>query len=39
MRSLSIDFGGASRDALVATLLYALAAAGSAVALIAVVRL
>ena len=39
VRSLSIDFGGASRDALVATVLYAIAAAGSAVAVIAVVRL
>ena len=39
IRSLSIDFGGASRDALVATVCYAIAVAGSAVAVIAVVRL
>ena len=39
VRSLSIDFGGLSRDAAVATLLYGLALLGNALALIAVVRL
>jgi fumarate reductase subunit D len=39
VRSLSIDFGGVSRDAAVATLLYAVAALGSLLALVAVVRL
>ena len=39
VRSLSIDFGGAERDAVVATILYALAAAGSIFAIVAVVRL
>ena len=39
LRALAIDFGGAHRDAAVATLLYAIAAAGSALALVAVVRL
>ena len=39
LRSLSVDYGGGERDALVATLLYALAAAGSLLAIIAVVRL
>jgi len=39
VRSLSIDFGGVNRDAAVATLVYALAAAGSLAAIIAVVRL
>ena len=34
-----IDFGGAERDAVVATILYALAAAGSIFAIVAVVRL
>ena len=39
VRSLSIDFGGAERDASVATILYAIAAAGSIFAIVAVVRL
>ncbi len=39
IRSLSLDFGGLSRDANVATLLYGVAAVGSALAVIAVVRL
>jgi fumarate reductase subunit D len=39
LRSLSIDFGGAARDTFVATTLYALAAAGSAAAIYAVIRL
>jgi fumarate reductase subunit D len=39
LRSLSLDFGGARRDALVATLLYGVAAAGSLLALVAVARL
>ena len=39
LRSLSVDYGGGERDARVATLLYAVAAAGSLLALIAVVRL
>jgi fumarate reductase subunit D len=39
LRALSVDFGGASRDAVVATALYALAALGSLLALVAVVRL
>lgn len=39
VRSLSIDFGGAERDAVVATILYAIAAAGSIFAIVAVVRL
>ena len=39
MRHLSIDFGGGERDALVAPLLYALAAAGSLLALVAALRL
>jgi len=39
LRSLSIDFGGAQRDAAVATLLYAIAAVGSVLAIVAVVRL
>jgi fumarate reductase subunit D len=39
LRSLSVDFGGGERDALVATLLYAVAAAGSLLGIIAVVRL
>ena len=39
LRSLSVDYGGGERDALVATLLYAVAAAGSLLAVIAVVRL
>lgn len=39
LRSLSIDFGGGGRDAAVATLLYGIAAAGSLLAIAAVVRL
>jgi fumarate reductase subunit D len=39
LRSLSLDFGGASRDPLVATLLYLIAAAGSVLGIVAVVRL
>ena len=39
VRSLSIDFGGVSRDPAVATLVYALAAAGSLAAIVAVVRI
>jgi len=39
VRSLSIDYGGLSRDAAVATLLYAVAALGSLAAIVAVVRL
>ena len=39
VRSLSIDFSGLSRDAAVATLLYAIAALGSLLAIVAVVRL
>jgi fumarate reductase subunit D len=39
LRSLSIDFGGAGRDAAVATLLYGTAAVGSLLALVAVARL
>ena len=39
VRSLSIDFGGLSRDTAVATLMYTLAAVGSLLALVAVVRL
>jgi succinate dehydrogenase subunit D len=39
VRSLSIDFGGLSRDVVVAPLLYGLALVGSAFALLAVVRL
>jgi fumarate reductase subunit D len=39
VRSLSIDYGGLSRDAAVATLLYAIAALGSLAAIVAVVRL
>ncbi len=39
MRHLSIDFGGGARDALVAPLLYALAAAGSLLAIVAALRL
>jgi fumarate reductase subunit D len=39
LRSLAIDFGGARRDAATATLLYGIAAAGSALALVAVIRL
>ena len=39
VRSLSIDFGGVERDPAVATLLYAIAAVGSLLAVVAVVRL
>ena len=39
VRSLSIDFGGVNRDAAVATLLYAIAAVGSLLAIVAVIRL
>ena len=39
VRSLSIDFGGAERDTNLATVLYAIAAAGSILAIVAVVRL
>jgi fumarate reductase subunit D len=39
MRHTLIDFGGARRDALVAPLLYLLAAAGSLLAVMAVVRI
>jgi hypothetical protein len=39
LRSLSIDFGGASRDPAIATLLYGIAALGSLLAIVAVVRL
>jgi fumarate reductase subunit D len=39
LRSLSIDFGGHSRDAAVASLLYGLAALGSVLAIVAVIRL
>ena len=39
MRHLSIDFGGADRDAVVAPLLYAVATIGSLAGILAVVRL
>jgi fumarate reductase subunit D len=39
LRSLAIDFGGASRDALVASVLYAVACLGTLLAIWAVVRL
>jgi fumarate reductase subunit D len=39
LRHLSIDFGGGDRDALVAPLLFAVAIAGSLLAIVAVVRL
>jgi fumarate reductase subunit D len=39
VRSLSIDYGGVNRDPAVATLVYAIAAAGSLLAIVAVVRL
>ena len=39
VRSLSIDFGGVQRDPVVATVLYAIAAVGSLLAVVAVVRL
>jgi fumarate reductase subunit D len=39
LRALSIDFGGASRDPAVASLLYGLALLGSALGVLAVIRL
>ena len=39
LRALSIDFGGVKRDPAVATVLYGLALLGSALAIVAVVRL
>lgn len=39
LRHFNIDMGGLSRDTAVATLLYALAGAGSLLAIVAVVRL
>lgn len=39
LRSLSVDFGGASRDPAVASILYLLAALGSVLAIVAVIRL
>jgi fumarate reductase subunit D len=39
VRSLSLDYGGAPRDPFVATSLYAIAALGSLLAVVAVVRL
>jgi fumarate reductase subunit D len=39
LRSLSLDFGGVSRDPAIATLLYGIAALGSLLGIIAVVRL
>ncbi len=39
VRSLFVDFGGGERDATVATLLYAIATAGSVFAIVAVARL
>jgi fumarate reductase subunit D len=39
LRSLSIDFGGASRDPVVASLLYGIALLGSALGILAVIRL
>jgi fumarate reductase subunit D len=39
LRSLALDFGGFERDAMVGSLLYAMAAVGSALAVIAVFRL
>ncbi len=39
MRHIFIDFGGAERDVLVASLLYLLAASGSVLAVVAVVRI
>lgn len=39
VRSLLLDFGGAKRDPLVASLLYGVAAVGSLLAVVAVVRL
>ena len=39
LRSLSVDFGGIGRDAALATALYGVAALGSLLALVAVIRL
>jgi fumarate reductase subunit D len=39
LRSLSIDFGGAGRDVAVAIVVYGIALAGSALAVVAVIRL
>jgi fumarate reductase subunit D len=39
LRSLSIDFGGASRDPAIGTLLYGIAALGSLLGIVAVIRL
>ncbi|HEX5064923.1 MAG TPA: fumarate reductase subunit FrdD [Myxococcota bacterium] len=39
VRSLSIDYGGVNRDAAVATLMYGVAAVGSLLAIVAVIRL
>jgi len=39
LRTISIDFGGASRDPAVASLLYGLALLGSALGVLAVIRL
>jgi fumarate reductase subunit D len=39
VRSLSIDYGGMNRDAAVATLMYLVAAVGSLLAIVAVVRI
>lgn len=39
LRSFSVDFGGGSRDAVVAPLLYAVAAVGSVLAIVAVIRI
>ncbi len=39
LRSLSIDFGGAGRDTVVATLVYGVAAIGSLLAIVAVLRI
>ena len=39
IRSLSLDFGGADRDAALASLLYGVAALGSVLGLVAVIRL
>jgi fumarate reductase subunit D len=39
VRSLSIDFGGIARDTAMATLLYGIAALGSLLAVVAVIRL
>jgi len=39
LRALSIDFGGASRDPAVASLLYGIALLGSALGIVAVIRL